>query len=144
MFSKFVVMEPTFIKIATYQYSSEAMITKGRLEADGIEVYMADNLTIDTDPMVSNAIGGVKLFVKTEDAAKAKEVLISISRYAVDNEGNTLVCPGCGNHKVEVMSTVREGKSLMAFIVSALFVMFPFYTKYKYHCNSCGHEFEIK
>lgn len=137
-------MKPTFEKIATYQYSSEAMITKGRLEADGIEVYMADNLTIDTDPMVSNAIGGVKLFVKTEDAAKAKEVLQSISRYAVDNQGNTIACPGCGNHKVDVMSTVREGKSLFAFLFGFIAGGLPFYTKYKYHCNSCGHEFEIK
>ncbi len=52
-------MENTFIKVASFQYSSEAMIIKGRLEAEGIEVFMKDNNTIDTDPLVSNAIGGV-------------------------------------------------------------------------------------
>ncbi len=50
-----------FSTVAVFQYSSEAQIIKGRLESDGIEVFLADNLTIDTDPLVSNAIGGVKL-----------------------------------------------------------------------------------
>ncbi|MFL9843236.1 putative signal transducing protein [Flavobacterium rhizosphaerae] len=75
-------MENAFQKVAAYQYSSEAIVIKGRLEAEGIEVFMADNYTIDVDPLVSNAIGGVKLFVRTENVEKAKEILSEISRYA--------------------------------------------------------------
>lgn len=41
----------TFTTVAVFQYSSEAQIVKGRLESDGIEVFLADNLTIDTDPL---------------------------------------------------------------------------------------------
>jgi len=137
-------MESTFEKIAVFQYSAEALVTKGRLEADGIEVFMADNNTIDTDPLVSNAIGGVKLFVRTEDAPKAKEILAEISRYAVDNQGNNIVCPACKGTTVEVMSTVRDGKGLAAFLLGMLLSAFPFFVKYKYHCNNCGSEFEIK
>jgi hypothetical protein len=137
-------MEPTFEKIAVFQYSAEAMIVKGRLESDGIDVFMADNNTIDTDPLVSNAIGGVKLFVRAADATKAKEILAEISRYAVDNNGNNIACPVCNGTKVEVMSTVRDGKGLAAFLVGMLLSAFPFFVKYKYHCNNCGSEFEIK
>lgn len=137
-------MEPTFEKIAVFQYSAEALVTKGRLEADGIAVFMADNNTIDTDPLVSNAIGGVKLFVRTADAQKAKEILAEISRYAVDNHGNNIVCPACKGTKVEVMSTVRDGKGLAAFLLGMLLSAFPFFVKYKYHCSNCGSEFEIK
>ena len=137
-------MENAFQKIATFQYSAEAMITKGRLEADGIEVFMADNLTIDTDPMVSNAIGGVKLFVRTEHAGKANAILAEISRYALDNSGDNIVCPECGQNKVDLMSSVREGKSFFAFMFSFLLGALPFYTKYKYHCSNCGNEFEVK
>ena len=46
-------MSETFKTIARFQYSSEAQIIKGRLEADGIQVFLSDNLTIDTDPLVS-------------------------------------------------------------------------------------------
>ena len=53
--------KPLFRKIASFQYSSEAIIYKGRLESEGIAVFMRDNFTIDTDPLVSNAVGGVKI-----------------------------------------------------------------------------------
>ena len=63
-------MSETFVTIARYQYSSEAQIVKGRLEADGIDVFLRDNITIDTDPLVSNAIGGVKLKVLSKDGLR--------------------------------------------------------------------------
>jgi hypothetical protein len=42
-------MKENLVKIATYQFSSEAQIFKGRLEAEEIKVYLADQYTIDTN-----------------------------------------------------------------------------------------------
>lgn len=137
-------MENKFTKVATFQYSSEAFIVKGRLEAEGIEVFMVDNTTIDTDPLVSNAIGGVKLSVLTEDAQRASEILQSIGRFSVDENGNSIICPECGSATVEVVSTVRDKTSFWSFIVSFLLGALPPYTKYKYRCDACKHEFEIQ
>lgn len=138
-------MEHIFEKITTFQYSSEAVIVKGRLEAEGIEVFMADNFTIDADPLVSNAIGGVKLFVKAEDIKKAKAILSEISRYSVDDSGKNIVCPKCGTAKVDVGSTIKDVKSFFAFIFGfGLLGTIPFYTKYTYRCDNCGNEFKIK
>lgn len=137
-------MENTFTKVAAFQYSSEAVIIKGKLEAEGIEVYMADSNTIDTDPLVSNAIGGVKLFVKTEDSDKARQILNEVSRYSLNDEGGLLICPNCKNNKVEVGTTIKDLKSLLAFLFTFIAVLLPVYTKYKYRCNNCGHEFNIK
>ena len=72
-------MSDKFKTIARFQYSSEAQIVKGRLEAEGIQVFLSDNLTIDADPLVSNAIGGVKLKVLSRDALKAQYILQKIS-----------------------------------------------------------------
>ena len=138
-------MENEFIKIGSYQYSSEAIIIKGKLESEGIEVFMADNFTIDTDPLVSNAIGGVKLYVSTEQFDKAKNVLLEISRYSLNDEGDPVICSKCGSNKVEMGTTVKEGKSLFAFLFGFLIAGgLPVYTKYKYRCENCGNEFEIK
>ena len=138
-------MENAFTKIGSWQYSSEAIIIKGKLEAEGIEVFMADNFTIDTDPLVSNAIGGVKLFVHTDDLEKAKEILAEVSRYSVDDDGEKVVCPQCGSQTAQVFTTVSNKKSLAAFLFGFLIAGgLPIYTKYKYRCNDCGHEFEIK
>lgn len=137
-------METTFVKIARYTYTAEAIIVRGKLESEGVDVFMADNFIIDTDPLVSNAVGGVKLYVKAGQREQAKLIINDISRYSVDNNGKPLQCPKCSEHKVEVGTTVKDFKSLLAFIITfGFFTVLPIYTKYKYRCDNCSHEFNI-
>lgn len=134
-------MSEAFKTIATFQYSSEAQIIKGRLEADGIAVFLQDRFTIDTDPLVSNAIGGVKLRVRAEDAMEAQYILSRIKQYALDDDGNALQCPNCHSEKVELFSTITSLKSFLAFVLGLVSGTLPFHTRYKYKCDSCGKEF---
>lgn len=135
-------MEHTkFRQIANYQYSSEAYLFKGKLESEGVEVFLQNENTINTDPLLSNALGGVKLFVKSEDVMKAKQILDSIPEYSVDDKGELLTCPNCGAQKIEFLTTVKDLISLVTFIFGILLSIFPFYTKYKYRCESCKFEF---
>lgn len=136
--------ENTFVTIAKFQYTSEAQIIKGRLEADGIEVFLRDNFTIDTDPLVSNAIGGVKLKVLAKDKAAALEILQSIKAYSLDDEGNPIICPNCGQNRVELFSTINDFKSFFSFIVGFIFGTLPFSTRYEYKCENCNHSFPVK
>ena len=137
-------MSQTFVTIARYQYSSEAQIVKGRLEADGIEVFLRDNITIDTDPLVSNAIGGVKLKVLAKDEIKAKGILNTIKMYSMDDDGNAVVCPNCNNQHVELYSTISNFKSLMSFLIGFISGTLPFSTRYQYKCEDCKTEFPVK
>ena len=133
-----------FTTVAIFQYSSEAQIIKGRLESENIEVFLTDNLTIDTDPLVSNAIGGVKLKVLSHQAKEAKEILSSIEKYSLDDEGNSIHCPNCKSEQIELFSTIKDFKSLFWFIFGVLFSSLPFYTKPKYKCELCLTEFDLK
>ena len=137
-------MSDTFKTLARFQYSSEAQIIKGRLEADGIQVFLSDNITIDTDPLISNAIGGVKLKVLTHQARDAQHILDSIRKYSIDDEGNTINCPNCKSVRIELFSTIKDVKSLFWFIFGVLFSSLPFYTKHKYRCEDCNTEFDLK
>ena len=137
-------MKDTFKTIARFQYSAEAQIIKGRLEAENIQVFLADNVTIDTDPLVSNAIGGVKLKVLSSQTEKAEEILNSIKKYSVDDDGEAINCPSCHNSKVELFSTIKDFKSLWAFIIGFLSGTLPFHAKYKYRCEYCKTEFDLK
>lgn len=134
-------MTETFVTIATYTYSSEALIIKAKLESEGIPVFMTDSLTIDIDPLVSNALGGVRLKVKTKDEAKAKEVLGSVLKYSVSDEGEEIHCPECNSTKIHFFSHVTNFKSLIALITGFLFGALPFYTQYDYSCESCKTKF---
>ena len=137
-------MSNTFKTIAKFQYSSEAQIFKGRLESEGIQVFLSDNLTIDTDPLVSNAIGGVKLKVLSEDALKARHILDSIQKYSIDDEGKAIKCPNCNGEQVELFSTIKDFKSFFSFLIGFFFGTLPFHTRFKYRCEACKNEFDIK
>ena len=136
-------MQNTFVTIARYQYSSEAQIVKGRLEADGIDVFLSDNITIDTDPLVSNAIGGVKLKVLAKDEKEARNILASIQVHSLDDNGNPIICPNCGEQHISIYSTITDFKSFIAFLAGFIFGTLPFSNRYKYKCEDCSVEFPI-
>ncbi|GAA4116328.1 hypothetical protein GCM10022393_16920 [Aquimarina addita] len=137
-------MEEMFKTVAVYQYSSEALIFKGRLEAEGIEVFMKDMHTIDTDPLVSNAIGGVKVRVRIKDEPKALGILKDIGNYSYNDIGKRIQCPNCQSDRVEYFTTIKDIESLLAFLFGFIFGIFPFYTKYSYRCEACRHKFNLK
>lgn len=137
-------MQNTFVTIARFPYSTEAQIVKGRLEADGIEVFLRDNLTIDTDPLVSQAIGGVKLKVLAKDEEQARAILKSIKTYAVDDNGEAIKCPNCKQEHIELYSTITDFKSLLSFLIGFITGTLPFSTRYQYKCDDCKTEFPVK
>ncbi len=57
-------MEDDFKLVRSYQYSYEAQVFCSKLESEGIDVYLRDMNTVDSNPIWSNAVGGVKLFVQ--------------------------------------------------------------------------------
>ncbi|MEO8517316.1 MAG: DUF2007 domain-containing protein [Flavobacterium sp.] len=135
--------ETTFQKIATFQYSSEAVIFKGKLESEGIEVFMRDNNTVDSNPIYSNAVGGVKLFVMNKDLLKATHILSGISQYSLDANNELIQCPRCGEKQVDMVTSITDVKSFLSFIFTMLIALLPFHAKHKYKCDSCHFEFDI-
>ncbi len=129
--------ETTFQKLATFQYSSEAMIFKGKLESEGIEVFLRDNHTVDANPMYSNAVGGVKMFVKTVDFFNANQILSGISQYSLDENNELIKCPKCNAEQIDMVTSITNIKSLLSFI----FVLLPLHLKHKYKCENCNFEF---
>lgn len=135
----------TFELLTEFQYSSEALIVKGKLESEGIEVFLRDQFTVDANPVWSNAVGGVKLYVSTVDFARAKSVLDGIGKFSVDDQGHAITCPECAATKVELVTTVKDRKSFWSFVFSILlFGILPFYVKYTYRCLACHFEFTAK
>ena len=134
-------MEDIFELVGTYQYSSEAIIFKGKLESEGIEVFMRDNFTVEANPLYSNAIGGVKLFVNRKDYFKATDIISQVSQFSLDENNKLLKCQNCNAEEIDMVTSIMDTKSLFAFLFSILLMVFPFYYKYKYRCNKCKFEF---
>lgn len=131
--------EEKFTLLRRFQYSSEAIIYQGKLESQGIEVFLRDNNIVDSNPLYSNAVGGVKMFVKTEDFDKANQILGEVSLYSVDDDNQPIKCPKCGAEQVEMETSIRDWKTLWNVIWLGFLALS--FEKYKYKCQNCKYEF---
>lgn len=139
-----IMKNETFLTVAIFQHFTEAQIIKGRLEADGIKVFLSDNPTMDTDPLVSKAIGGIKLKVLSHQGVEAQNILNAIPSYRLEPEDLAIKCPNCRSTYIEIFSTIKDLKSLFRFIFGVLFSSLPVHTKHKYRCEMCETEFDLK
>ena len=114
--------------LEVFDYSTSSQITKSKLESEGIRVMLLDETTIDADPLISQAIGGVKLIVHNDDLEKAMAIYNEIRTYETDNNGNKLECPKCNTSHI-LIAPPQEGK--------LIYKLFPFFEKKRYICNDC-------
>ena len=84
----------------------------------------------------------MKLFVNSEDEAKAQAIISNISQYSLDENHELIKCPNCGSQTAEMYTSIKDVKSFLSFLFSMLLVVLPFHTKYKYKCENCKHEFK--
>ena len=121
-------MDQKFYTIGAFEYVADVQIIKGKLESEGIKVFLKDENTLNADPIISNAIGGVKLQVYSKDKDRAIAIYDEIRNYALDNNNMPVVCPNCKARKSEVYYS-RKG---------LLNKLFPFFEKKKYRCTVCN------
>lgn len=126
-----------FIILNTYTNYVDAHIAKGVLEEEGIESWLKDENTVTIDPVLTNAIGGIKLMVATEQAQKAWEVLENVRR----EQKAAIACPKCGSHNTELVSTPRKAINWVSAIVTFFLGEYAIATDKVNHCFDCGHEF---
>ena len=64
-----------WVVVATYFLHAEALFARMRLESSGIECCLLDEHFCRMDPLAAPVVGGIKLCVLREDAARAGEIL---------------------------------------------------------------------
>lgn len=134
-------MTKKYVTVARFTYSTEAQIYKGRLEAENIEAKILNQYTIDTDPLISNAIGGVQLQVPENQKLKASYILDQVKQQNLDDDGNAIKCPNCGSQNINYYSNIKDFKSMLAYLIGIIFVVLPLYTRYDYTCEDCSNKF---
>lgn len=121
-------MSDNYTILAVFEYSTEAQLMKSKLDSENIRTMLKDEKTIDSDPLISQAIGGVKLGVHNEDFKKAIAVYNEIRVYQKDENGNALNCPNCNSSRILVAPPERK---------NIFYMLFPFFEKTKHICNDC-------
>jgi hypothetical protein len=121
-------MNDNYKILAVFEYSTEAHVTKSKLDSEGFDTLLMDEKTIDSDPLISNAIGGVKLLVHKNDYEKAAVIYNEIRTYQKDENGRDILCTNCKSNRVLIAPIQRK---------NVFYMLFPFFEKTRHICNDC-------
>lgn len=120
-------MNSNYHTLGAFDYVADAELLKAKLESEGIPVFLKDANILQADPFIASAIGGVKVMVYQEDRKKAQDIYDSVRRYAIDKDGNPIVCPNC---KATRSERFLDRSRLV-------YRLFPFLEPPKYRCLQC-------
>jgi hypothetical protein len=136
--------EDEIITFEAYYDPMLAQIIKGRLEANGISCYLADETTIGVNPLYSNAIGGVKLKIFAKDEARCREILAEdvsdVETGEVVSTETDDVCPFCSSSNIKY-GLVPTDKTDWKSLVFSFLTFVPIRTQKSWHCYNCGENF---
>lgn len=69
-----------YVKICSFDNYIPAHLLLGRLEDEGINAWLKDEHTVTIDPLLTNAVGGIKLMVHVAQVDRAKALLAEWER----------------------------------------------------------------
>jgi Putative prokaryotic signal transducing protein len=127
-----------FVILQSFNNYMDAHLLMGRLESEGIECWLQDENTVTINPVWTNAVGGIKLMVKKEDAVLARQIFWEIET----NRKQAVECPKCKGHNIELVSSPRKPSNWITAIFTYLFGGYAIGTEQVNHCFDCGNEFE--
>jgi len=129
-----------FVIAAVFDNYINAHLTLGRLQEDNINCWLKDENTVTIDPILTNAVGGIKLMVAESQIERAL-ALINKDKEAYKQQHP---CPQCGSVNIEVVSTPRKASNWLGTIANILLnAGAPMPIDKVHHCFNCGNEYEI-
>ena len=93
-----------FNEIRSYDNYIVANLQLSLLKDHGINCYLQDENTVTIDPLLSPAIGGIKLMVADNETDKA----IGLLEDAEERYIRELPCPTCGATMIEKVTHVEQ------------------------------------
>jgi rubredoxin len=135
------VPHPKLVTLRQFRDLPAALLAKSVLDSAGIECFLADENTIRMDWLLSNVLGGIKLWVTEENAAIASELLGQESAEGIEaedgKESEQPRCPQCGSANV----LFEELSKHAAYATVLLGVPIPL-KRLGWKCHSCGYHWE--
>lgn len=127
-----------FVAVRSYDNYIPANMMLQRLEEEGIKAYLQDEHTVTIDPILSNAIGGIKLMVFKDQLERSLDLLTSFEQaYKA-----AVVCPQCKSANMHYISQPGNVTNWFTAMVTWLFGSYALSYRKVYKCFDCGYESE--
>lgn len=121
--------------LKTFDNYFSANIILTRLQDAGIRCYLKDEFTVSIDPILSNAIGGIKLDVVQDDVALAEILLHKFEKEFLESA----ICPKCHKHTIDLVPGTSP-KNILTSILTWCFSSYAISIENIYRCSTCGYE----
>ncbi|MBC7874559.1 MAG: DUF2007 domain-containing protein [Ferruginibacter sp.] len=126
-----------FVLLNSYSNYIDAHIARGVLEEEGISCWLKDENTVTIDPILTNAVGGIKIMVPKAEAPRAWEILSLLRK----EQKKAVICPQCGSDNTELVSTPRKAINWLSAVSTFILGDYALTIDKVNHCFDCKHEF---
>ena len=124
-------MREKLVTVGTFDMPTEAHLAKGLLEANGLEAFLADELTVGVAWHLSNAVGGIKLQVPETDVERATGILAAREDSSIDAEDGLADRPEVDESEAEPTSSTGDrtvDRALRAALLGLLLLPLQLYS----------------
>lgn len=126
-----------FIPVKSFDSYITANIWLGKLQDAGITCFLRDEYMVTIDPMLTNAIGGIKLCVAEVQMDECRQLIAAFEHQGKQRQQ----CPSCSSLDVQYIPKPGTTNWITA-IVSWLLGSYAVSAGKVYHCFQCGKDFD--
>jgi hypothetical protein len=127
-----------FIPFQSFDNYIEAHILMGRMQDEGIDCWLKDENTVTIDPILSNAIGGIKLMIPNTQLEQATELW----KQYQEEKRQYYRCPSCNSNNIELINTPRKAINWITAITTWVLGNYAMAGEQVWHCFDCEAEFK--
>ena len=127
-----------YVTIRSYDNYINANMTLAMLKEGGIDCYIRDEHTITIDPLLSPALGGMKLMVHENDLKDALSILDHSDQLYLQS----VACPVCQQKSLQQIREIEESRDWWERLKNILINGQENRQKSYYRCYSCGTKFD--
>ncbi len=127
-----------FVELRSFDNYIEANIVLNMLQHANISCHLKDEYTVTIDPLLSPALGGMKLMVHTSQVERAWDMMDEAEQQYL----RSIPCPVCKMHALKIISVTRKHKCKLAALASMLLNGKSVELSKIYQCSSCGYDFK--
>ncbi|MES2881596.1 MAG: DUF2007 domain-containing protein [Bacteroidota bacterium] len=127
-----------FIEIRSFDNYIEANIVLQMLQHNDVNCHLKDENIITIDPLLSPAIGGMKLMVHHSHVEKAWDMIEKAEQEYL----KSVPCPVCHVHGLKAVSITKQYSSKLAALASMLLNGHSVEMTKIYRCAACGYDFK--
>lgn len=127
-----------FTPIRAYDNYIKASIELSLLKEAGIICHIKDEFTVTIDPLLSPALGGMKLMVAEDHVLQAQQLLEESDLLYL----KTIPCPACKHNTLEFIVETIQYNTWAGKIKSLILNGQEQQVSKYYHCNNCQHNYD--